>query len=159
MEILPNLPQLRLSEMTDQNALSEGVPVHQLVPPGTKILLIDDSSLQSKTLMKIFRELGYGQVSICLDPFQALPTIKKEDIEIIFCDWNMPGCSGLELLSEMRKDAALRNLPFIMLTANAQKEQVMEAVKSGVSDYVVKPITKETLLEKLTKVGQAKARN
>jgi len=82
----------------------------------------------------------------------ALAELKKEQFDLILCDWNMPEMSGLELLQKIRSDDELMDTPFVMVTAEAQKDNILEAVKAGVNNYVVKPFTAETIGEKLKKV-------
>ena len=82
----------------------------------------------------------------------ALDELKKEKVGLIVSDWNMPKMTGLDLLKAVRGDERLKSIPFIMVTAEGQKENVIEAVKAGVSNYVVKPFTPETFGEKLMKV-------
>ncbi len=132
---------------------TDSKPLAELYPPETKILLVDDSQIQAKALAKIFQALGFQKIFLCHDPFMALPTIEKEAIEVIFCDWNMPDCSGLEIFAELKKDPAKAKLPFILLTANSAKEQVVQAIMSGVTDYLVKPPTKEILEKKLREIS------
>lgn len=115
----------------------------------TSVLIIDDSSLQAKAVEKLLRQLGVGCVHYCDDPFHAIPILKERSVDIIFCDWNMPGCTGLELWNAIRKEPDIGAIPFVLLTANSQKEQVIEAVRAGIKDYVVKPATKEVLETKL----------
>ena len=78
--------------------------------------------------------------------------MKTEKYDLVMCDWNMPEMPGIELLNEVRSDDQLKETPFIMVTAEAQKENILEAVKAGVSNYVVKPFTAETVEQKLRKV-------
>ena len=78
------------------------------------------------------------------------------DIEFIVSDWNMPNMTGLEFLKAVRADPRFKHLPFLMVTAEAEKENIIEAVKSGVSNYIVKPFTGDTLREKLSKVFNTK---
>ena len=79
----------------------------------------------------------------------ALRVIKNEKVGLVVTDWNMPNMSGLDLLREIRQDPQTSSLPVLMVTAEGLKENVMEAVKAGVSNYVVKPFTAEVLQEKI----------
>jgi two-component system chemotaxis response regulator CheY len=78
--------------------------------------------------------------------------LKSDKIDLVLCDWNMPEMAGIDVLNTVRADSDLKDTPFIMVTAEAQKENILEAVKAGVSSYIVKPFTAETVEEKLQKV-------
>lgn len=116
------------------------------------ILLVDDSALQAKSVAKLFVKLGFPNVMFCDDPFQVIPMMKKGGIDIVFCDWNMPGCTGGELYQAIKKESDIAEIPFVVLTANSQKEQVIQAVRTGVKEYVIKPATMEILQTKMTLV-------
>jgi two-component system chemotaxis response regulator CheY len=128
-------------------------PRYAALPKSTKILLVEDSNLQAKVLLKIFEELGYKNVLYCEHPEKALETAKAEQSKVIFCDWNMPTMSGLDVLKLMRADEELKKVPFIFLTADSDRTKVIEAVKNGANDYIVKPATAPTIDEKLRKAG------
>ena len=82
----------------------------------------------------------------------ALPILKAGDIDFLITDWNMPGMPGLELLKAVRADPALAKLPVLLVTAEAKREQIVEAAQAGVNGYVVKPFTAQTLKEKIDKI-------
>ena len=86
------------------------------------------------------------------DGSSALDVLQKEKIDMVVSDWNMPKMTGLELLKAIRSDDALKDIPFLMVTAEAQQENIIEAVKSGVSNYIVKPFTAETLGQKINQI-------
>ena len=113
------------------------------------ILIVEDSGLQAKSYVKLLNSLGFTNVTCCHKASAALDTMRKEKFQIVFCDWNMPERSGLELLQDVRADANLAQIPFVMLTAHAEKEKVVIALKSGVSDYIVKPPTPQTFEAKI----------
>jgi two-component system, chemotaxis family, chemotaxis protein CheY len=113
-----------------------------------RVLLIDDD----KEFLMIFKhklaKLGVGFIAEAMDSRSALEKIRSGDYDLIFCDWQMPDVSGLELLRGVREFSP--KVPFIMVTAEAKKEKVTEVIKAGVTDYLRKPFTSESLLEKVT---------
>ncbi len=117
-----------------------------------KILVVDDFATMRRIIKNILRQLGYKNIEEADDGATALPMLKAQHFDMIVSDWNMPKMSGLELLKAVRADPQLSALPFLMVTAEAQKENVIEAVKAKVSNYIIKPFTAETLAEKLAKI-------
>lgn len=119
--------------------------------PKTKILVVDDMSTMRKIVCKILREMGYTDIVEAADGDQAWKAIEEtpEPIGLIVSDWNMPNCSGLELLKKVRANEKVKKTPFILVTAEAEGGQVAEAVKAGVDQYVVKPFNKDQLKTKL----------
>jgi two-component system chemotaxis response regulator CheY len=117
-----------------------------------KVLVVDDFATMRRIVKGVLKQLGFGNIIEAEDGTAAMAELKKEKIGLIVSDWNMPNMSGLELLKAVRSDAGLKGIPFIMVTAEGQKENVIEAVKAGVSNYIVKPFTPETFGEKLQKV-------
>ncbi len=117
-----------------------------------KILIVDDFATMRKIIKNILTQLGFKDILEADDGTTALEVLKKQKVDLIISDWNMPKMNGLELLKAVRRDENLKNIRFIMVTAEAQKENVIEAIKHGVNQYVVKPFTPETLKEKLEKV-------
>lgn len=117
-----------------------------------KVLVVDDFATMRRLVKGVLKHLGFSNIIEADDGSTALNELKKEPIGLIVSDWNMPKMSGLELLKAVRGDDSLRHLPFIMVTAEGQRENVLEAVKAGVSNYIVKPFTPETFNEKLQKV-------
>lgn len=99
----------------------------------------------------ILKGIGFQNVILAEDGKSALDTLKDEDsrIGLIVCDWNMPKLSGLQVLQTIRSDERLKDIPFLMLTAEAYRENITAAIEAGVSDYVVKPFTAETLDTKI----------
>jgi FOG: CheY-like receiver len=120
--------------------------------PNIKILIVDDFSTMRKIIRNILTQLGFKNILEADDGTTALEILKKEKVDLIISDWNMPKMSGLELLKAVRSDENLKDIPFIMVTAEAQKESILEAIKYKVNQYIVKPFTPETLKEKLEKV-------
>lgn len=117
-----------------------------------KVLIVDDFATMRRILKNILKQIGFTNISESDNGKSALMELKKKKYNLILCDWNMPEMSGLELLKKMKSDDGLKDTPFIMVTAEAQKDSIIEAVKSGVSSYIVKPFTAETIGEKLKKV-------
>jgi two-component system chemotaxis response regulator CheY len=117
-----------------------------------KVLVVDDFATMRRIVKGVLRQLGFSNIIEAEDGTVALTELKKEKIGLIVSDWNMPNMTGLDLLKAVRRDGELKGIPFIMVTAEGQKENVIEAVKAGVSNYVVKPFTPETFGEKLQKV-------
>jgi two-component system, chemotaxis family, chemotaxis protein CheY len=117
-----------------------------------KVLVVDDFATMRRIVKGVLRQLGFSNIIEAEDGSVALTELKKEKIGLIVSDWNMPNMTGLDLLKAVRGDGELKSIPFIMVTAEGQKENVIEAVKAGVSNYVVKPFTPETFGEKLQKV-------
>lgn len=117
-----------------------------------KILVVDDFATMRKIIKNILIQLGFRDILEADDGTTALELLKKHKVDLIICDWNMPKMPGIELLKAIRSNENLKDMKFIMVTAEAQKENVVEAIKHGVNQYVVKPFTPETLKEKLEKV-------
>jgi len=118
------------------------------------VLVVDDFLTMRRILKNILKQVGYSKMEEAEDGAQALDMIKNADppFELIIADWNMPKMTGIELLKAIRADPELKHLPVIMVTAEAQKSRVLEAVQAGVSNYIVKPFTAETVKTKLEQV-------
>jgi two-component system chemotaxis response regulator CheY len=123
-----------------------------------KFLVVDDFSTMRRIIKNLLHDLGYQNVVEADDGTTALPMLKAGDIDFLITDWNMPGMAGLDLLKAVRSDPNLTKLPVLMLTAEAKREQIVEAAQAGVSGYVIKPFTAETLKEKLDKIIGAAAK-
>jgi two-component system, chemotaxis family, chemotaxis protein CheY len=117
-----------------------------------KILIVDDFATMRRIVKNILVQLGYKNILEADDGTSALAIIKNEKIDLIVSDWNMPKMTGLDLLKAVRTDNATANIPFIMVTAEAQQDNIIQAVKAKVSQYIVKPFTADTMQEKLNKV-------
>ncbi len=125
--------------------------------PDMKILVVDDFPTMRRIVKTLMRQNGYSNFVEAEDGQQAIRMLETTpDIEFIVSDWNMPNMTGLEFLKAVRADARFKHLPFLMVTAESEKENIIEAVKNGVSNYIVKPFTGATLQEKLSKVFAAK---
>ena len=117
-----------------------------------KVLVVDDFATMRRILRNILKQIGFTNISEADDGKTALKELKKEKYDLILCDWNMPEMQGIDLLNEIRSDDELKGTPFVMVTAKAQKNNIIQAVKAGVNSYIVKPFTAETINEKLTKM-------
>jgi len=123
-----------------------------------KFLVVDDFSTMRRIIKNLLNDLGYQNVTEADDGKTALPILQQGGIDFLITDWNMPGMPGLDLLKAVRADAKLAKMPVLMLTAEAKREQIIEAAQAGVSGYVIKPFTAETLKEKLDKILTAPAK-
>jgi len=121
-------------------------------PTDIRILVVDDMSTMRRIIKTILNQLGYSNIEEAENGKQALAKLKKEKFDFVITDWNMPEMDGLTLVKEIRSDNELRTLPVLMVTAEAKKENVMEALKAGVNNYIVKPFTPEVLKEKMEKI-------
>ena len=117
-----------------------------------KILVVDDFATMRRIVKGVLKQLGFMNIIEAEDGTDALEELRKEKVGLIVSDWNMTNMTGLDLLRSVREDANLKTIPFLMVTAEGQKENVVEAVKAGVNNYIVKPFTPETFHEKLKKV-------
>jgi two-component system, chemotaxis family, chemotaxis protein CheY len=116
------------------------------------VLVVDDFVTMRRIVRKILRDLDFENIIEAEDGSAALDVLKTTKIDLIVSDWNMPRMTGLELLKQVRGTDNIKDTPFLMVTAEAQKENIVEAVKARVSNYIVKPFTAATLEEKLAKI-------
>ncbi len=117
-----------------------------------KVLVVDDFATMRRIVKNILKEIGFKNIVEADDGSTALEVLKKDKIDLVLADWNMPRMTGLDLLKAVRSDESLKKTPFVMVTAEAQKSCVLEAVQAGVSNYVVKPFTANTVRQKLEQV-------
>ena len=117
-----------------------------------KILVVDDFTTMRRIVRNLLKQLGYENIEEAEDGQQAYSKLKDEKYHFIISDWNMPNMTGIELLQNVRNDPELKGLPFLMVTAESEKEKVIEAIKSGVNNYIIKPFTAEILKEKMEKI-------
>jgi len=117
-----------------------------------KILIVDDFSTMRRIIKNLLRDLGFTNLTEADDGNTALPLLQNGNFDFLITDWNMPGMSGLELLRKVRAEERLADLPVLMVTAEAKREQIIEAAKAGVNGYVVKPFTGAALKEKIEKI-------
>lgn len=117
-----------------------------------KILVVDDMSTMRRIIKNILKQLGFANVEEAENGQEALAKMHADRFGFVVSDWNMPVMNGIELLKAIRADEALKETPVLMVTAEAQKDNIVEAVQAGVSNYVVKPFTLEVLQEKMNKI-------
>ncbi|HWU84882.1 MAG TPA: chemotaxis response regulator CheY [Rhodocyclaceae bacterium] len=121
-------------------------------PSKIKFLVVDDFSTMRRIVRNLLKELGFTNVDEAEDGVVALSKLQGGGFDFVVSDWNMPNMDGLTLLQTVRSDPALKNLPFLMITAEAKKENIIAAAQAGASGYIVKPFTAATLNEKMTKI-------
>ena len=117
-----------------------------------KILIVDDFSTMRRIIKNLLRDLGFNNTQEADDGNTALPMLQKGEFDFVVTDWNMPGMQGIDLLRAIRADDDLKQIPVLMVTAEAKREQIIAAAQAGVNGYVVKPFTAATLKEKLDKI-------
>lgn len=117
-----------------------------------RILIVDDFSTMRRIVKNILRQLGFNNVVEADDGTTALTKLKAEKIDFVVTDWNMPKMSGMELLKAIRADEAMKDIPVLMVTAEALQENIVAAIKAGVSNYVVKPFDAKTMGDKIEKI-------
>ena len=120
----------------------------------TRFLVVDDFSTMRRIVRNLLKELGFTNVQEAEDGVDALTKLRADTFDFVVSDWNMPNMTGIDLLRAIRADDKLKHLPVLMVTAEAKKENIIEAAKAGASGYVVKPFTAATLDEKLKKIFQ-----
>ena len=120
--------------------------------PKMHILVVDDFSTMRRIVKNVLKQLGFENIEEAEDGAQALAKLKAGSYGFVVSDWNMPNMDGLELLKAVRADANLKATPILMVTAEAEKEKVIQAIQAGVNNYIVKPFTAEVFKEKMDKV-------
>ncbi|WP_194289435.1 MULTISPECIES: chemotaxis response regulator CheY [Pseudomonas] len=117
-----------------------------------KILIVDDFSTMRRIIKNLLRDLGFTNTVEADDGNTAIPILNTGRIDFLVTDWNMPGMTGIDLLRHVRADEKLKHLPVLMVTAEAKREQIIEAAQAGVNGYVVKPFTAQALKDKIEKI-------
>jgi two-component system chemotaxis response regulator CheY len=117
-----------------------------------RFLIVDDFSTMRRMVRSVLVDLGYTDVVEADDGSSALPILRQGGIDFLVTDVNMPGMAGLDLLRAVRADPKLAKLPVLLVTAEAKREQIVEAARAGVDGYVVKPFTAQTLKDKIEKI-------
>ncbi len=120
--------------------------------PNMKILIVDDFSTMRRIIKNLLRDLGFNNTHEADDGNTAWPMLKSGNFDFLVTDWNMPGMQGIDLLRAVRADPGLANLPVLLVTAEARRDQIVLAAEAGVNGYIVKPFTAQTLKEKLDKI-------
>ena len=122
--------------------------------PALKFLVVDDFSTMRSIVRNLLKEIGYANVDEAEDGQAALGKLRTGSFDFVVSDVNMPNMNGLELLANIRADDGLKHLPVLMVTAEARKEDIVLAARSGASGYIVKPFTRATLEDKVQKILQ-----
>ncbi|NLY14900.1 MAG: chemotaxis protein CheY [Gammaproteobacteria bacterium] len=117
-----------------------------------KILIVDDFSTMRRIIKNLLRDLGFTNTEEADDGSTALPMLQSGNFDFLVTDWNMPQMTGIELLRAVRADDRLKHLPVLMVTAEAKRDQIIEAAQAGVNGYVVKPFTAQALQDKIEKI-------
>jgi two-component system chemotaxis response regulator CheY len=143
------LASLRVSRFSVQNNKEA-----QTMPadPNMKILVVDDMSTMRRIVKNIMKQLGFANVEEAENGQDALDKLRADSFGFVISDWNMPVMTGIELLRAIRAEDKLKGIPVLMVTAEAQKENLIEAIQAGVSNYIVKPFSAETIQEKMNKI-------
>lgn len=116
------------------------------------VLIVDDYKTMLRIIRNLLKQLGFNNVDEATDGSDALTKLRQKEYGLVISDWNMEPMTGLQLLREVRADDKLKNLPFIMITAESKTENVIAAKEAGVSNYIVKPFNAATLKAKLVSV-------
>lgn len=120
-----------------------------------RFLVVDDFSTMRRIVRNLLKELGFTNVDEAEDGQVALHKLKNSHYDFVVSDWNMPNMTGIELLRAVRAEPELKGLPFMMITAEAKRENIIEAAQAGASGYIVKPFTAATMEEKMNKIFQS----
>jgi two-component system, chemotaxis family, chemotaxis protein CheY len=120
-----------------------------------RVLVVDDFATMRKIVKNVLKQINIDNVVEAENGKHALNVLKSEEVDLIISDWMMPEMTGIEFLKVCKDDDEKKKIPFIMVTAEGQKESVMEAIKSGVDNYIVKPFTPDKLKEA---IDRARAR-
>jgi len=122
--------------------------------PDLRFLVVDDFSTMRRIVRGLLKEMGCLHIEEAEDGVTALQALRNSRIDFVVSDINMPNMDGFELLSQIKQDPALCHIPVLMVTAEARKEDIVRAAQTGAAGYIVKPFTKATLEEKVTKIVQ-----
>ena len=125
------------------------------LPLETKVLVVDDFESMRRIVKQVLNDIGFKDVSLADDGATALPMLKSGNFGLLITDWNMPQMEGIDLVKAVRADPRLKSTPILMVTAEAKREQIIQAAQAGVNDYIVKPFTPDTLKAKIEKIFKA----
>ena len=123
---------------------------------GMKVLVVDDFSTMRRIVKNPLRQIGFTNIEEAEDGQKAYDRLIVEKFDFVVSDWNMPNMTGIDLLRKVRATPQIKDIPFLMVTAEAKQENIVEAIKAGVSNYIVKPFTVATLDEKVKKIFKEK---
>jgi two-component system chemotaxis response regulator CheY len=149
----PKIPEWNRTEVAEPWATA--IPQEgrrSMVDLNMNILVVDDFATMRRIIKNILKQLGYANIFEAENGKSALEILSGEKIQFVISDWNMPEMSGIELLKAVRSREEWKDLPFLMVTAEGQKENVIAAGKYKGSNYIIKPFTPETLMEKINKI-------
>jgi two-component system chemotaxis response regulator CheY len=121
-----------------------------------KVLVVDDFSTMRRIVKNTLRQIGFTNIEEAEDGQKAYDRLIVEKFDFVVSDWNMPNMTGIDLLRKVRATPQIKDIPFLMVTAEAKQENIVEAIKAGVSNYIVKPFTVATLDEKVKKIFKEK---
>jgi two-component system chemotaxis response regulator CheY len=128
------------------------------VDKNMKILIVDDFPTMRRIIKNLLHDLGLDNIDEADDGSTAFPMLQTGDFDYLITDWNMPNMTGLDLLKAVRGDPKLSSMPVLMVTAEAKRDQIVQAAQAGINGYIIKPFTAQTLQEKLEKtLGRAGA--
>lgn len=117
-----------------------------------KILVVDDFSTMRRIVRNILKQLGFANIEEAEDGDVAFAKLKEGEYQFVITDWNMPNMTGLDLLKSIRAHERLKDVPVLLVTAEAEKENVVQAAQAGVNDYIVKPFTADVLQKKIDRI-------
>jgi len=123
-----------------------------MISKDIKILVADDFPTMRRIIRGLLKNLGYKNVAEAEDGCDALEKLKESSFDFLVTDWNMPNMTGLELIKSVRATKTLQDLPILLVTAEAEKENIIQAAQAGVSNYIVKPFTVETMEQKINAI-------
>ena len=132
-----------------------------MFPTSTRFLLVDDYSTMRKVMKKILNDMGYLHIFEAVDGKNAFETLqaqhqKNEPIDFVISDWNMPNLLGIDLLKKCRESTQFRTVHFMLVTAESEGDQIRDAVKAGVSEYILKPYSPQKIKEKIESIYRKK---
>lgn len=134
-----------------------------MINENSRALLVDDTDVARSNLERVLTELGYRKLRFAADGRAGITALEEADrigapFELILCDWMMPGMTGIEFLAHVRGTPKWRSIPFIMVTAEVNPQGILQAIKLGASDYIVKPFNRDAFLRKIAALNQLLAR-
>ncbi|MCP9456417.1 MAG: chemotaxis response regulator CheY [Nitrospira sp.] len=128
------------------------------VDPTIRVLVVDDMATMRRIVKNVLKQLGFNRVDEAENGAEALQKLRQESYGLVVSDWNMPVMTGIDMLRAIRADEKLKSIPVLMVTAEAQQSNLIEAIQAGVSNYIVKPFTAETMQDKLNKIFKSSGR-
>lgn len=135
-----------------KNNTLDQISVEVILNKNMRILIVDDFSTMRRIVKNLFRDLGFNNTQEADDGLSALPMLKKGEFDFVVTDWNMPGMQGIDLIKHIRADEKLKDIPILMITAEAKRDQIIEAAQAGINGYIIKPFKAATLKSKLEKI-------